>query len=64
MRKFSEKKRYSFSCTRLSDERQLELARTNPGHNDTQIAMHSKKRINPVYTNVSDPYLLQSFIIE
>ena len=64
MRKFSEKKRYCFSCTRLLDERQLKRARQSPGHNVTQVVMHSKRLVNPIYTNEFEPYLLQSYIIE
>lgn len=64
MRKFSESKRYSFSCTQISDDRQLVRARENPGNNVTHVAMHSKRRITPVYTNKGENYLLQKFNIQ
>lgn len=63
IRKFSENKRYCFSCTQLSNN-QLSNARKDPGHNTTHVVMHSKKRIIPVYTNEVENYLLQTFEIE
>lgn len=63
MRKFSEKKRYSFSCTRILNNRQLDMARKEPGNNVTHVAMHSKRRIYPVYTNEVGNYLLQTYDI-
>ena len=63
MRKYSEKKRYSLSCTRIVDNNQLKLARKNPDHNVTHVVMHSKRRISPIYTNQVEDYLLQTYEI-
>ena len=63
IRKFSENKRYCFSCTQISDN-QLFSARKDPGHNSTHIVMHSKRRIAPIYTNEIENYLLQTYEIE
>ena len=63
MKKFSESKRYSFSCTQILDNNQLTRARQHPDDNVTHVAMHSKRRISPVYTNKEENYLLQSFEI-
>lgn len=63
IRKFSENKRYCFSCTQMINN-QLFSARKDPGHNSTHVVMHSKKRIAPIYTNEIENYLLQTYEIK
>ena len=63
LRKFSENKRYCFSCTCILDERQLERARKSPVKNVTQQAMHSKRLISPINPIKSEEFLLQTYEI-
>lgn len=60
---FSEKKRYSFTCTQLEGQ-QLMNARKNPADNSTMKGMHSRRQMNPIYTNEDEEYLVQIFEIE
>ena len=63
IRKFSDKKRYCFSCTQMVDN-QLTKARKSPTQNTTHIAMYNKKLISPVYTNSEEDYLVQTYNID
>lgn len=59
---FSEKKRYSFTCTQLEGH-QLMKARKNPADNSTMKGMHSRRQISPLFTNENEEYLIQTFEI-
>lgn len=39
-------------------------ARKNPADNSTMKGMHSRRQMNPIYTNKDEEYLVQIFEIE
>ena len=60
---FSEKKRYCFTCTQMGGK-QLINARMNPNDNSTMKGTHSRRQINPIFTNENADYLVQIYEIE
>lgn len=63
LRKFSDNKRYCFSCTQMEGS-QLERAIANPTHNTTHVAMCNQELISPILTKSDGKILIQLYQID